>query len=238
MSSLVLVRHAQASFMEADYDQLSSHGEEQARKLGDHWRAQNHSFDQVYTGPRKRHKQTAEIVGARLQAGGVAWPNPVELPGLDENHVDQLIIHHHEALAAEFPHVGELAASFHAAKNSTERGRRAQALFETVARLWMAEEVSLGVETWPTFRDRVHSALKEIVAHNGGGQRVAVVTSVGPIMAALQRTLDCPQEVALATGWRVWNCSITECVFSGERFTLDSFNTLPHLPDRSEWTYR
>ncbi len=31
---------------------------------------------------------------------------------------------------------------------------------------------------------------------------------------------------------------MTEFVYSSNRFTLDSFNTVPHLDDTSLWTYR
>ncbi len=37
MSSLFLVRHGQASFLERNYDKLSAKGEEQARILGRYW---------------------------------------------------------------------------------------------------------------------------------------------------------------------------------------------------------
>ena len=63
-------------------------------------------------------------------------------------------------------------------------------------------------------------------------------TSVGPVTVAIQRAMNCDDLTALTTGWRVWNCSLTEFAFSGDRFTLDRFNALPHLPDPSEWTYR
>jgi hypothetical protein len=38
--------------------------------------------------------------------------------------------------------------------------------------------------------------------------------------------------------WRIRNCSITEFVFTADRFTLDSFNSIPHLAEPELWTHR
>ena len=75
MSALVFVRHAQASFFEKDYDRLSALGETQARCLGEFWTRQNIHFDEVYIGPRVRHRRTAELVGACYRSAGRAWPS-------------------------------------------------------------------------------------------------------------------------------------------------------------------
>jgi broad specificity phosphatase PhoE len=83
----------------------------------------------------------------------------------------------------------------------------------------------------------VNRAIEQIVRQAGRGSTIAVFTSVGPITVAVQRALACSDKVALETGWRLWNCSVTGFVFSGARFTLDRFNALPHL-DRNDWTYR
>ena len=60
--SLLLVRHGQASYGAADYDQLSERGWEQSRRLG-HWLARGgHRFTTVVVGGMRRHRQTAEAV--------------------------------------------------------------------------------------------------------------------------------------------------------------------------------
>ena len=45
MSTLALVRHAQASFFADNYDQLSPVGEQQARLLGQYWVKRQMRFD-------------------------------------------------------------------------------------------------------------------------------------------------------------------------------------------------
>ena len=72
---------------------------------------------------------------------------------------------------------------------------------------------------------------------HGSGRRVAVFTSGGVIGAAVRQALDAPDRMAMEVNWRMRNCSLTEFVFTKDRFTLDSFNALPHLEDPALWTY-
>lgn len=61
-----MVRHAQASFLEEDYDRLSPLGEKQASALGVYWARSRLQLDYIFSGPRKRHVRTAEIVGVHI----------------------------------------------------------------------------------------------------------------------------------------------------------------------------
>lgn len=237
MSSLLLIRHAQASLHEADYDQLSECGERQAVKLGEHLSSQDLTFDEVYIGPRKRHRATAEIVAQCYRTADRPWPDMVAMEELDEHQVERILAGG-SGLADRFPDTKKLITSLADAREPSDRQRRFQLLFEAVARLWVADTIDFGVESWGEFKTRVKAGIDSIVRNQGRGRRIAVFTSVGPITVALQRALGYSDEVALVTGWRIWNCSLTGCVFSGNRFTLDSFNSLPHLPNRREWTYR
>jgi broad specificity phosphatase PhoE len=63
MSSLFLVRHGQASFLERNYDKLSAKGEEQSRMLGEYWAKLKIGFDRAYSGPKVRQRETARLVG-------------------------------------------------------------------------------------------------------------------------------------------------------------------------------
>ena len=84
MGQLWLVRHGQASFLEENYDQLSSRGEAQARLLGEYWASHNVVFDHVYSGPRVRQRETARIAGEAFESAGVPWPAPQVLSEFDE----------------------------------------------------------------------------------------------------------------------------------------------------------
>jgi len=239
MSSLTLVRHAQASFFAEDYDQLSEQGERQSAALGSYWVTQDRVFDEVYIGPRVRHQQTAEIIGNCYQAAGKKWPTLTPLDQFDEHHVDELVRMEGETLANDLPGLEELANGFRDARDPAEKQRSFQLFFEALAAYWVDGETGHQIESWEEFRSRVLNGLDNIISANSqSGRTVAVFTSVGPITVTLQRVLQCPDKLALATGWRTWNCSLTEIVFSGQRLTLDRFNALPHLTDQSQWTYR
>src|SRR5690349_10521482 len=98
MSSLALVRHAQASFHADDYDQLSPLGQRQAVNLGEAWVRQGRKFDEVFVGPRVRQRQTVELVATCYERGGLVFPKPTELPELDEYDLSGIL----QTLAPEF----------------------------------------------------------------------------------------------------------------------------------------
>src|SRR5262245_56845290 len=88
MSVLSLVRHAQASLFADNYDDLSALGRNQARRLGEYWARCRIEFDEVYRGPRARHGRPPESAGAPYIRPERRWPDPVDLPDLDEYDLD------------------------------------------------------------------------------------------------------------------------------------------------------
>lgn len=235
MSTIVFVRHGQASLFSDDYDQLSESGVKQSRDLGSYLKRRQITFDELYVGPRKRHLDTALL--ASEEAGDL--PEAVGMPEFDEHHVDQLVTNHLDELSEEFPHLEDLRCSFHAAETPIQRQRAFARLFESVSLLWVNDACPLfGIESWAAFNKRVNSGIDQITARGGGSRRVLVATSAGTIVAAMHRALRCPDEVSLGLGWRIWNCSITAFAFTNDRFTLDRFNTMSHIEDPSLWTYR
>lgn len=236
MSDIIFVRHAQASLFKADYDQLSDLGRTQAGLLGQYLASQSIALDEIYIGPRRRHRQTVE---AMIQsAPKIACPIVV-VPQFDEHQVDRLATDYIDQLALDFPEVHKLHQEFRTASQASERQRIFARLFEAVAELWLAGRVEQDdVESWSKFLLRVNDGIDSIVRRPGSGRQVLVVTSAGTISAAMLRALNCPDKVALGLGWRIWNCSLTRFAFSNARFSLDQFNTMPHLSDHSLWTYR
>jgi broad specificity phosphatase PhoE len=241
MGSLVLVRHAQASFFSADYDQLSGKGQEQARRLGDYWASHEVGFDEVLTGPRARHRATAELVGERFERAGVAFPKMSVREALDEHAVDQLLRERDvmNGLCREHPHLVALVENYASARRPNEQQTGFQKLFEAVVRLWIQGACTIrGFAAWPEYRDRVWALLSGLAGDAPRGRRIALFTSVGPISCALMWALKCTELVGLEVGWRLRNASLTEIVFSSDRATLDSFNALPHLAEPELWTFR
>ena len=76
MGNLYLVRHGQASFGAADYDNLSDLGVQQSVRLGEYFAQKGIPFDAVLTGSLRRHTQTWNGIaqGAGLDHTPLVWP--------------------------------------------------------------------------------------------------------------------------------------------------------------------
>jgi broad specificity phosphatase PhoE len=239
MGQLTLIRHGQARAFEQDSDRLTELGELQARKLGEYWLRQNVSFDEVYCGTLVRHCQTAEIVRDCFVAAGRPWPAVQNLAPLNEYDATGLWQRLAPALAESNAEFRGLHDAFQQHRHTPERNRYFQKMFEAVTACWLRGELEVEeVETWAVFRERVRGALKQIIAREGSGRRVAVFTSGGVIGLTVQSALQAPEMQALQINWRIRNCSLTEFTFSRDRLSLDTFNALPHLDNSEWWTYR
>jgi broad specificity phosphatase PhoE len=241
VSHLTLIRHGQASFFAEDYDCLSPLGETQVRQLGEYWVRQAEFFTDVYVGPRLRQQRSAELVGAEYHRARLSWPEPVVLPELDEYDLTGLMERLAPALVARDATFEQLVLAFRRTEVDIERTGAFQRMFERLLTHWQAEPLAageIGVETWSAFRERVARGLACITGGTTRGRRVAAFTSGGVIGTAVSLALDAPDRIALELSWRLRNGSLTNLAFTPGRLTLDDFNTMPHLPDRAQWTYR
>ena len=239
MGRLFLVRHAQASFLSQNYDQLSALGETQARHLGNYWARRGVVFEGVYAGPAQRHRRTAEIAGEASREGGLAFPGLVAVDEFDEFHGDAMLAEGLPQLRAKDARIRDLEDAVQAAGDETQRRAAFQRLFEVVVRLWVNGELPLrNAESWREFSERVNRGLARIFADSGKGANVAVFTSGGPIGVVMQRALHLSPQDTLEIMWMSRNCSYSEFLFSRDRFTLSSFNAYSHLDEDSLLTYR
>lgn len=239
MGVLTLVRHGQASYMAEDYDRLSPTGEDQARKLGEFWVDRGIEFHQVFQGPAKRHARTAEIVAEVMNAAGMPLPEPVVIKELDEFDAFQVMKVMVPILIERDEAVRGMYERFQAAQDTPDAGRILQRLFGQVARHWSSGEFEIPeIESWAQFRSRICGAISHIRAVSPKSSNIAVFTSGGPIAATMSIALNLPPQQAIELVWMSRNCSYSEFLFSGDRFTLSSFNSFPHLDDRELLTYR
>jgi broad specificity phosphatase PhoE len=232
MSRLFMVRHAQASFGGPDYDRLSAVGQEQAGRLGAHWAEQKMAFDAVFVGPRRRHQQTAELVGECLRQRGLPWPELVLLPEVDEYAGL-------DVFRLGLPKLAEREAAFQAlAQKHNHQDLPVDArlellkLFQEVVGRWVRGELPLpGVETWQEFRARARRGLTKLLEAGASGSRdIVVFTSTGPVAAALDLAFGLDDQRLMEASWQVRNTAVSEFLFSAPRFSLSVFNALPHLP--------
>jgi len=121
---------------------------------------------------------------------------------------------------------------------SAARAKSIARLFEAALLLWVRGQVTApGVEPWLEFRARIRKVLA-LVRSEARGQSIAVFTAAGVLAAAMQFALSADDETALSLAFRVRNSSVSEFVFSKDRFSLVSFNETPHLEDAALLTVR
>lgn len=238
MSLLTLVRHGQALPFQKESDQLSDLGVVQSAALAAFWLKNKVQFDEVYTGGLVRQRRTEQIIAEGFKQAGSAWPAANVSVGFDEYDASGILHVMVPHLAERDERFAALSQAFEAARNTPDRNRPFQRMLEAAMQVWMQDNVRIaGVEPWPTFRDRTEAALREVMS-GAGTRRVLVFTSGGPIGRAVQMAMRARDEMFLEVNWRIRNTSVTEFVFTGDRVTLDSFNGIPHLDDKSLWTYR
>jgi broad specificity phosphatase PhoE len=219
MGTLYLVRHGQASFGAADYDQLSELGQRQAERLGRYWAERNMQFDAVLVGTLKRHVQTWEGIrkGASLQNKPMAWP------GLNEYDSEAVIKAIHPDVTDRPTTQDGYKRHFHRLRDGLSQ--------------WMAGTVSpKGMPSYVEFVRGVTSALDHARA-NHQDQNVLIVSSGGPISTAVGHVLGLSPERTIDLNMRIRNSAVTEFHFGPKRHSLLTFNTLPHLdqPGLGDW---
>ncbi len=221
MGTLYLVRHGQASFGAADYDQLSERGRQQALRLGQYWRERGLRFDAVLVGTLRRHVQT--LAGIDEGLGG-DLPEALALPQLNEYDSLALVRAVHPA-PLPAPATPELYRQYF------------RLLCDALAQ-WMGGTLSpAGMPEWQQFRAGVHGVLEQVRQQHGGGGDVLLVSSGGPISAAMGEVLSTPPEVTIALNMRLRNSAVTEFSVSPKRLMLQTFNSLAHLdaPQYRDW---
>jgi broad specificity phosphatase PhoE len=239
MGILYIVRHAQASFLQPNYDQLSALGETQSRLLGEHWAQRKITFDRVSVGPCARQADTVKFLSASYRQAGLHFPEPQTLPEFDEYHAEEVLRATLPALLEKDQEIRALHAAFQSASNDTEKRATFQTLFAAVISDWVRGAIRAeGVETWPEFCARVNSGLDQFLSTATRGERVAIFTSGGPIAVAMQRALHLSPENTLQMTWMSRNSSWSEFLYSADRFTLSSFNIHEHIADPAMLTYR
>lgn len=225
--SLLLVRHGQASYGAADYDQLSERGWEQSRRLG-HWLARGgHRFRTVVVGGMRRHRQTAEAVAEGFAAAGLDLPEAHEDPGF-----------------AEFDHQAVFGAwldanATHPVAIASRSGqpRDVAAMLQAALMAWANDELPGLPESWSAFGARVHAASERLMARAGEGEAL-VLSSGGVISRLAQIALEVPVHRAVELNLALRNSALSEFHPHGERLRLGSWNALPHLHgERALWTY-
>ena len=205
MGSIVLVRHAQASFGADDYDRLSPLGHRQADWLGAYFKAHDLRFDRVVRGDLRRHRETFEA----LERHGVGPVAEID-PRLNEFDYDVL------------------QNDYIRATGTGPAATREEFLqhFPIVFEGWAAGELGTAGETFSAFEARVAAAIDAVTAQ---GHSALVVTSGGVIGMVLRRVLRLDPRTTAETLLNVHNASVHRLTFEEGALRLALFNASPHL---------
>jgi broad specificity phosphatase PhoE len=218
MGTLYLVRHGQASFGAADYDQLSPLGTRQCHALGEYLADRGLQFEAVLRGSLRRHVQSL----AALAAGHRGLPAAQEWPGLNEYDGEALVRAIHDGPAPD--------------AHTPEGYREHFRLLRSGLQGWMAgSSAPQGLPRYVDWVAGITAALDHVRSQHSGD--VLVVSSGGPIATIVGQVLGAPAETTIDLNMRIRNSALTELSYSARRCTLLSFNHLPHLdhPDRRAW---
>ncbi|MBA3988356.1 MAG: histidine phosphatase family protein [Idiomarina sp.] len=229
MPSIYLMRHGQASFYSADYDQLSPIGKEQARFNG-RWLAQQGKVPKlIFHGSLKRQRQSVTALLEGLQAGvHTSPPSVYEDPAWNE--FDHLAV-----LQAHARHAGPLAQLMDSIPETAVAQREAafSDYFSAAMARWVTHQTAAGEqtvypETFSAFETRVKQALQKVHQHNQ--DRMLVVTSGGPISMVAKQLMQLDTRAALELNWRLVNAGLTKLGWrAGRAPQLISLNEHMHF---------
>ncbi len=225
MATLLLVRHAQASFFGPTYDRLTEHGRRQACLLGQHWVSTGIRPRRLVIGPLVRHRETAELVGKEFIAAGCHWPETEIVDELDE----------HQGIAVVKSLAGAGSADSDAIHDepvaAADRERIKREYFSKYRDLlteWASGRVAVeGTEDWRAFRSRAGRGLDLLTSSGDESELIVAFTSGGFVSAGVGHLLDLADSKVVEISFVVRNCSVSEIRFSQSRRTLVSFNIVP-----------
>ena len=214
MGAIFLIRHGQASCGTANYDELSSRGEEQARHLGYAWEAAGWLPTTAASGSMKRHHQTA--LNALAAAG--------QVEGYDVDHGWD-----------EFDHEAVMKAQTPGFQ--TKDPQAFQDAFVRATDRWVAGHADGDHESFADFSARVLAAFDRLTLTAGRGETSVVFTSGGPIAIVAARLLKADATLWSTLNSVMINTGVTKIVTGRSGRTLLSFNEHGHLP-ADQVTYR
>ncbi|TRW49532.1 histidine phosphatase family protein [Aliidiomarina halalkaliphila] len=184
MALVTLVRHGQASFGSADYDNLSELGYQQLQHLGAQLANQGESFDMLVRGTLKRHQQSLD---ALVDGYGdvLREVNVISDPAWNEFDHRAVML----SLGQAQPELQKFFADDGTPQISPDD---VMAIFMQSVRRWQSGAHDHEYpESWPQFVARVEHAwqrLRDWLSH----KRILVLTSGGPISLSAAGAMGLP----------------------------------------------
>lgn len=224
--TLLMVRHGQASFGKANYDELSDRGHHQAYQLGLWLADHQHVFSHVRIGNMHRHRQTLDGISKAYAERGLSLPE--HDTDADFNEFDHTSVF--AAFMQQQAHTDIVKA---AAGGET---RATGAMVYAALHAWANDSLGELPESWETFGARARRAAERL--HELPEGETLVVSSGGLISRIAQAALEVPDRRAVDLNISLRNSALSEFHAREGQWRLGMWNSLPHLHrERDMWTY-
>jgi broad specificity phosphatase PhoE len=214
--TILLIRHAQASFGSDDYDVLSPTGVEQAGVVAAALARRELNVTRVVSGPARRQLDTAAPAAAALGPAVSAderW---------DEYLTEEIIATHGQAEAS-------LAGTGSGGEQITSR--QFQQVIDVALETWVrAGADGPAAQLWPDFLDSRRAALAELATALGSGE-VGVAFTSGGVIAAIAADLLGHHDLFPRLNRVLVNTGITKLAVGRSGTSLVSYNEHAHLDD-------
>lgn len=237
MADIYLIRHGQASFGKANYDELSDLGKRQSYQLGVQMQAQlgeqlKQREIQLVHGSLQRHRQTMDqwLSGFASDEGY----NTIENSLFNE-------FDHENMLAVAFPEYLDRNAFSKRLMDSENPRKMFHKLYEQAVERWIGGQHDAEYqESYPDFKARCIKGFEQLVRDSRSGESIFVFTSGGPIGMCVQWALELNNEQTFKINGALANSSVTHFLTNSKgACTLSYLNNYSHLfSDDVEVTYR
>lgn len=233
MAVIYLIRHGQASFGSADYDQLSEKGNKQAGLLGKYWQS-NVAHNKYYSGDLLRHYQTLKCFTEGYQKENIPM---IIHSGFNEfDHVDILTCYN-----TKWHNFAEMSAELNQLNNPNKTFQKE---FTQALNRWVSGDFDKEYqESWSKFKERCARALQDIIKQElvdniknirgiSDGKKskdILVFTSGGTISVIVQHILNLSDRHTLQINQQLRNTSVTKLLFSENMLSVDYLNNYSHL---------
>jgi|AP95_1055475.scaffolds.fasta_scaffold00799_8 broad specificity phosphatase PhoE len=230
MSKIYLIRHAQASFLADDYDNLTEKGVLQSEILGLYFVDKNIHFDKIFIGKLKRHQQTFDGFNKAFITEGIELPKPIYLEELNEHQVPEALSLAYNDFINQYNEARKLFNEIE--KDSNLKRKNSIKIFElfmreyTSGRYYFEHE---SIQSWADFRTQTKKGIKTILENTDKGETIGVFTSGGTKSSILGDILGITEEKISELNLVIRNASFSQLLFSENKLNILSLNETPHL---------
>jgi|ERR1017187_9552970 broad specificity phosphatase PhoE len=232
MSKIILIRHGQASYGAANYDNLSDKGIEQSKALGEYFVKQKIKLDKIYVGKLKRHLQTYEAFSSTFADNKIQLPKPVFLQEFNEHHGNETLKLAFDDFIKQYAHAKILADEIK--ENPKQQRRNSLLIFEMFFKEFTSGRFTFeheSVQSWVDFRIQTKKGIEIIKKEIASSETVGVFTSGGTKSSIIGDVLGVNEEQIANFNLVMKNTSFSQMLFSKNNLNLLTLNETPHLTD-------